>query len=137
MTDREESSQRSVCQLPHSFRANLRLLVAVIVMAVLSSGCAVTQRMAINDLGRMKVDCANKDAQIRFLESQMTTPDERMAAALGMNVFSELFANAHGEKTQFRSMVDREYDALAKRLIWDLRTHCPSTQIAGTKVSRR
>jgi hypothetical protein len=33
-------------------------------------------------------------------------------------------------------MLDREYDAAAKMLIWDLRTYCPDTQVAGTNVRR-
>ena len=110
--------------------------IACVLVALLSSGCAVTQRMNINDLNRMTVDCANKDAQIRFLESQMTTPNDRFAAALGMNAVSEAWAQMNGQKTQARSMLDREYDAIAKKLIWDLRTHCPDTRIAGTNVRR-
>lgn len=137
MNERSKGFQRSNDQIPFSAPISLARVGAAVFLAVLASGCAVTQRMAINDLNRMQVDCANKDAQIKFLESQLTTPDERMAAALGMNLFSELAANAKGEKSQFRSMVDREYDAIAKKLIWDLRTYCPSAQIAGTNVRRR
>ena len=110
--------------------------IACVLVALLSSGCAVTQRMNINDLNRMTVDCANKDAQIRFLETQMTTPNERLAAAIGMNAVSEAWAQMNGQKTQARSMLDREYDAIAKKLIWDLRSHCPYTRIAGTNVRR-
>ena len=136
MIDRPKYFQKGNCRVPSSFRSNVRTVVSAMLFAILSSGCAVTQRMSINDLNRIQVDCANKDAQIRFLESQLTTPNERLAAALGMNVFSEMFSNARGEKTQVHSMVDREYDAIAKKVIWDLRTYCPSTRIAGTNVSR-
>ena len=128
----QESSFRMTWLRPHAAIT----AIACALLALLSSGCAVTQRMNINDLNRMTVDCANKDAQIRFLETQMTTSNDRFAAALGMNAVSETWAQMNGQKSQARSMLDREYDTVAKKLIWDLRTHCPDSRIAGTNVRR-
>ena len=84
-----------------------------ILSLALMSGCA-TQRMDINDLSEYKMDCANKDAQIKFLESQLTTPNDRIAS---MFMF---------DRQQARAMTNREYDAVAKKLIWDLKTKCSS-----------
>ena len=82
--------------------------------SMMIAGCATTPRMDINDLNTFQIDCANKDAQIRFLESQLTTPNSRLMAFLSLN------------PEQARAMNDREYDAVAKKLIWDLKSHCPS-----------
>jgi hypothetical protein len=136
MTNRERSVRRCNIRMSSSCSGWMKTTIFALSILALTSGCAVTQRMDINDLSRMKIDCANKDAQIRFLESQMTTSDERVSAALGMNTASELWAHMNGKKTQSRSMLDREYDAAAKMLIWDLRTYCPETQVAGTNVRR-
>lgn len=103
--------------------------VSALLIVLLASGCA-TQRMDIQDLSQMQVDCANKDAQIRFLESQMTTPGERLASTLGMSAVTEFVAHWNGEQTQARSVRNREYDAIAKNLIWELRTYCTDYQVA-------
>ena len=95
-----------------------------LVFLALVSGCA-TQRMDINDLSAYKVDCANKDAQIRFLESQITTPNDRLAS---MFMF---------DRQQAASMSNREYDAVAKKLIWDLKTHCSNDDRPWRKQASR
>lgn len=107
--------------------------ISLLAVALLVSGCA-TQRMGLKDLSSMQPDCANKEAQIKFLESQMTTQGDRMMARLGMNSITELIAYYRGEKSQERSMVDREYDATARLLIWQLRSQCPNNrQYVSTK----
>ena len=73
----------------------------------------MTPRMDIMDLNTFQIDCANKDAQIRFLESQLTTPNSRLASLFSPNV------------VQNKVIHERQYDAVAKKLIWDLKTHCP------------
>ena len=102
---------------------------SALLLALLVSGCA-TQRMDIKDLSQMQIDCANKDAQIKFLESQMTTPGERLVSTVGMNAFTEFMAHWNGEQTQARSVRNREYDSVAKNLIWDLRTRCADYKVA-------
>lgn len=82
--------------------------------AAMIAGCATTPRMDIMDLQTFQIDCANKDAQIRFLESQLTTPNSRLAALFSLNF------------SQSKAIYDRDYDATAKKLIWDLKSHCPS-----------
>lgn len=99
-------------------------LTLPLILLTLMSGCA-TQRMDINDLSTYKVDCANKDAQIRFLESQITTPNDRLAS---MFMF---------DRQQASAMTNREYDAVAKKLIWDLKTHCSSEDRPWRKQASR
>lgn len=86
--------------------------IGILAALALLAGCA-TQRMDIADLDTYRIDCANKDAQIRFLESQITTPNSRLAS---MFMFDRQQANA---------MTERQYDAVVKAKIWDLKSHCP------------
>lgn len=54
-------------------------------IAILGSlgGCSTTrQPMASYDLDHFRVDCKNKEAQIRFLQSQRSTRDDRLLAAV-------------------------------------------------------
>ena len=99
-------------------------LTLPLVLLALMSGCA-TQRMDINDLSTFQVDCANKDAQIRFLESQLTTPNDRLATMFML------------DRQQAKAMTNREYDAVAKKLIWDLKTHCSNEDRPWRKQASR
>ena len=88
-------------------------LTAPLLLVALMSGCA-TMKMDIQDLNTFQIDCANKDAQIRFLESQLSTPNSRLASAFSF------------DRSQRAAVNNREYDAVAKTLIWQLKTQCPS-----------
>jgi hypothetical protein len=105
------------------------LLVAAITSTLLT-GCAGFNmgppRMAIEDLRTMKIDCANKEAQIRFLESQIPTSNQRMAAAFEINGLTEFLSALKGQKSEQAKLLGREYEASAKLLIWQLETHCPN-----------
>jgi len=85
--------------------------ISVLAIAALLAGCA-TQRMDIADLNTYQIDCANKDAQIRFLESQLTTPNSRLASMFML------------DRQQAKAMTERQYDAIAKTKIWDIKTYC-------------
>lgn len=62
-----------------SARSNLAFGVCVL-SAILFSGCAGTrQPMYSVDLNHYQIDCNNRAAQIRFLESQKTSRDDRAA----------------------------------------------------------
>jgi hypothetical protein len=101
------------------------LLVVACAAATLLTGCATSvQRMDIDDLNHMKPDCANKEAQIKFLESQIPTQNERMAAVFTTNIISEFAAALKGKKSEETLIMDRSYDSAAKGLIWYLRTNC-------------
>jgi len=76
-------------------------LVALLV-AVAVAGCANKPRMDIRDLVAYPVDCANKYAHLRFLESQLPSSNEQVV------------------KGQF----DRDYEAAVKTKIWDLQSRC-------------
>jgi len=89
-----------------------KLAIPLLLIALLP-GCA-TMKMDIQDLNTFQIDCANKDAQIRFLESQLSTPNSRLASMFSL------------DRSQSLAITNREYDAVAKRLIWELKTHCPS-----------
>ena len=96
-------------------------------MALSLSGClTTTHRMHIDALRYMKADCANKQAQISFLESQMTTPVDRLTSLYNMSgMMGILTMKADGSYEQNEAIRSREYDSVAKRLIWELRTNCP------------
>ena len=105
----------------------MKKIALVSVLALTLSGClTTTHRMDIYDLRYMQPDCANKEAQIRFLKTQMSTPEDRLKAAMNTRgLFSGLMGALNGTYTQQRAIEQREYDAIAKRLIWELRTTCP------------
>lgn len=105
----------------------MKKITLVSVLALSLSGClSTTHRMDIYDLRYMQPDCANKEAQIRFLQTQMSTPEDRMKAALHTRgLLGGLVGAMNGTYTQQRALEQREYDAIAKRLIWELRTSCP------------
>lgn len=103
------------------FYPSMKKVVVSLTLAVLVTGCATTKRMDFQDLNRYKIDCANKEAQIRFLESQLSTPNERVVAKLTGGLLSVLDGTYH-EKER---IVNRSYDAIARGLLWDIRTYCP------------
>lgn len=99
--------------------------LAIIVLAVGLSACSTTHRMDIYDMRYMQADCANKEAQIRFLETQMTSPMDRVSSLSNFaGILGLLSMKSDGSAGQHRAIVDREYDSIAKRLIWELRTNC-------------
>lgn len=96
------------------------------VLAIFSLiGCTTTHRMDVYDLKYMQADCANKEAQIKFLETQMTTPwDRSLSASNTRGIYGTVRTIFEGTYDQHRAVEDRQYDAIAKRLIWELRTTC-------------
>ena len=88
-------------------------IYTLLCFALVVTGCATKQRIDIDSLKTMQIDCKHKDEQILFLESQKTTPDERMAAS-----FTAAFS------TESRAIVNREYDAIANNLLHQLRSSC-------------
>lgn len=100
------------------------LAVAAALTAALS-GCSTTHRMDFHDFNSLKLDCANRDAQIRFLESHMTSDTERMVAALETHsLLGAIRAAMNGTLDQKTAIVDRKYDNVAREKIWELRTYC-------------
>jgi hypothetical protein len=102
-------------------RPFMKAVALVVTLATLVSGCATTKRMDFQDLNYYKIDCANKEAQIRFLETQLSTPNERVVAKFTGGLLSVLDGTYH-EKER---IVNRSYDAVARGLLWDIRTYCP------------
>ncbi len=101
-------------------------LILVFLAVSLVSGClTTTERMNVADLQYYRTDCGQKASQIAFLESQMSTSDERAIAyfntATLFGSLREMFAGTYDQK---RSLMTREYDAIARTLIWELRTQC-------------
>jgi hypothetical protein len=100
------------------------LMLVPLVLATITS-CATRQRMAYEDLIRLQLDCKNKDAQIRFLKTQLTTPGERAIAAFNStSVLAILGQHLNGTYEDNQRIYKRQYDATAKGLIWEARTHC-------------
>ena len=104
-----------------------RALSVVAIAATVLSGCmTTTHRMDIDDLNNFQIDCSNKDAQIRFLESQLTREREWGIASMEMHsLLGQINAANDGTLKQKRAIVDRRYDAIVRVKIWDLRTYCP------------
>lgn len=99
--------------------------IVLVLMMLAVTACTTTHRMDIYDLRYMQPDCTNKDAQIKFLETQMTTPTERLKAAhQTRGLFGGLVSAVNGTYSQQRAIDNREYDAVAKRLIWQIRETC-------------
>jgi len=73
-----------------------------LVAAMAVAGCAIKPRMDIRELVAYPVDCANKYAHLRFLQSQLPSSNEQVI------------------KGQF----DRDYEAAVKTKIWDLQSQC-------------
>lgn len=94
-------------------------ILALVCAAIVSSGCATTKRMDFQDLNYYKIDCANKEAQIRFLESQLDTPSDRVASG-----FNGLFNVLNGTYAEKERIKNRSYNAVARQLLWDIRTYC-------------
>ena len=95
----------------------MKPVILAAVCAAMLSGCATTQRMDFQDLNNYKVDCANKEAQIRFLESQLTTRDDQWKALFSLGNLTN--------DPQIRHVKDRSYNAVARTILWDIRTYCP------------
>jgi len=113
------------CRATCIYVAIMKIAAALLVVATLA-GCSSTHRMDIYDLRYMKIDCANKEAQIKFLETQMSTEWDRLSATYHTRgMLSGLMGAINGTYTQQKALADREYDKIAKNLIWDLRTQCP------------
>ncbi len=107
------------------------------IFSLLLAGCVTTQSIDVKTLAATEIDCANKEAQIRYFQAQITPAQERAAGALGMTSVSELLADWNAEKTQTGK--DRQYTAIGKRKIWELRTQCPKTaaEIAADDIPKR
>jgi len=94
--------------------------ILILMLAALATGCATTKRMDFNDLNYYKIDCANKEAQIRFLEGQLSTQPDRIAAG-----FNGLLNVLNGTYAETERIKNRSHDAVARSLLWDIRTYCP------------
>jgi len=104
----------------------MKKIIGLVIVGMALSGCmTTTHRMSYNDLKYMQPDCANKESQIRFLETQMTTPWDRALAYSATSSLSgtvlSMMDDTYEQKVHINN---REYDAVAKRLIWELRTQC-------------
>lgn len=80
------------------------------------TGCAgygINSEMS--DLQRMQRDCPNQAEQIAFLNSQLTTSDERM-----LQVF-----NFFGDQEHRYAVLSREHDAQIRASIATIETTCP------------
>lgn len=78
---------------------------AIVAVAVMVTGCATQHRYDYANLARMQPDCANSDAQLRFLDRQI---ELRESTLTGSNT----------------PEANRAYVATAKQLAWDVRSRC-------------
>ena len=91
------------------------------------TGCS-TPLMNIHDLESFKIDCNHKEDQIRFLKTQIPTSDQKMLAALSINLIGEFNAQMSGEKSQNRLIQEGYYGSVANRKIQDLFDQCPKVK---------
>lgn len=104
------------------------LLAAILLNTGCSSNMYLTKRMDIQDLDRFQIDCANKEAQLRFLESQKTSRTDRMIAGFNGNWYDELEAKAAGKKTERSAVASGDYDSTIRAIQWRIKTHCPASR---------
>jgi len=82
--------------------------------------------MDVDDLNYYQIDCAKKYEQLAFLETQLVTSDERALARTGISgLGGAIMSSLDGTYRTKRAVSNREYEAIVKRLIWELRTTCP------------
>ncbi len=99
--------------------------VLIIAMSFLLSACATKRRMDIDDLKFYQIDCNNKEAQLQFLHTQLPTQTDRLLATFKMTGIGGLVSmKMDGSYKETKAIMSREYDAVAKRLIWELRQNC-------------
>jgi hypothetical protein len=83
----------------------MRQLITAIMMSAALAGCATKsteKSVSLQELQQMRPDCSNADLQIRYFTQQ-----------LEINGYN-----------QERSAYERQYVALAKEMIWILRSTC-------------
>jgi len=106
----------------------MKEIIPALSVALLVAACATNPRMDFDDLNTFRIDCARKYEQIALLESQMPTPNERMVAALTRNVVSEFWAHVAGKPSEQTRIINREYDAVIRVSIHQLRSQCPDAR---------
>lgn len=103
----------------------------LIVIAFLLGGCTATHdfvhqdHVDLRDLDSMAVDCEHPRAQMNFVRSQMTTPMQRYTNSFWVrNPVGVVASFFTGRYPYHRAVHDRQYDAVAKKLAWEIRHYC-------------
>lgn len=94
-------------------------------MALLA-GCATpisTERRAtLDELNRMRIDCPNRDLQIAWLERQLSITDHAIGSNTG--AIGTAGAMINGTYDARKAVYERDWNARARSLIWQLRSSC-------------
>lgn len=100
-------------------------LLPGLALAISMTGCVSTYRMDIDTFERLQPDCANKEAQIQFIESQMARESETTFAVIEMHTLLGMISAANdGTFKQKQALAERRYNSAARRMIWEIRTKC-------------
>lgn len=92
---------------------------------LLLASCADPHRMGADDLRYYKINCAQKNEQLAFLETQLVSNDERTLTAMSISGWGgAIMSSLDGSYENKRAISNREHEAIIKRLMWELRTTC-------------
>ena len=101
--------------------------LAALVLATTLGGCAVSQRMSIDDLNYYQVDCANASQQYKFLSSQLTSRSDRLTSQFALSSLTgQFFSRLDGTYDQHASSISRENDAVIRVKLDQLRRCDPA-----------
>lgn len=102
--------------------------VALIVCMAVLTGCATpisTERRAtLDELHRMQLDCPNRDLHIAWLERQLSITDHAIGSSTG--VVGTAGAMINGTYDARKAVYERDWNARARSLVWQLRSSCGS-----------
>ena len=96
-------------------RREMKLVTLLLCVFALTGCSGYGVKPEMSDFSQMKLDCSHQDAQIEYLRSQLTTPDERI-----IQVF-----NWFGDQERRHAVLSREYDANILAKIDTLEITCP------------
>ena len=102
--------------------------VALTLCVSLLVGCATpisTERRAtLDELNRMQLDCPNRDLQIAWLERQLKINDHAIGSQTG--AIGTAGAMINGTYDERKAVYERDWNARARSIIWQLRSSCGS-----------
>ncbi len=82
--------------------------------------------MDVVDLNNFQIDCRIGEQQLRFLQTQIPSQNDRLLNGLRMTSLSgNIFSAFEGTYTENRATFDGKQAAIADNLITAIRRHCP------------
>ncbi len=72
----------------------------------------------------MEPDCANKNAQLKFLQNQLAHLGGGGVTEVPMNFLRSIAGGVNEQKIDGRAISELRYEGRLKELIWELRSSC-------------